>query len=512
MNISKRLSILTLALAAFAAAPTEAATGDIVEIRAVDDTANLMVFGSARNAGNTYLCSANHPLSAGDKLYIRVRMLVRNYDAVRRGIEDPKVWTFKNGALGGSLLNRPKLGLYMGQDRAPAYAELSDFGPQPWQQSGTLVTDDLGNADTGCRYYTDFYFCYTVQAGDLSLPVRLLNASGTGPADNSDTDAAYYLLNCQTDSQYFVLSDSDGNVANFFYGADVLPSGVDWPVGDATTAGPVRNYDLAAEGAFVKTIDFDSGDPSLTGYWREVYEGLGPDTIPSLIVVGGENAEATVVYLWSSDETKVELAASGDNTIVTTSDGRHLLRVPVPVGASSVTFTMRGATGAAEGDEAEIFMSPVANAVYRPTGELAGVTVSRLVRVGAPREPTVRIFINAQDKVSDTKVAGPEYAICENQLILTVAPTCPDPITVRIKAAVNTDDTLSTLADIFDQNILRIASAAFGGNPLDQKVSEVVIPAGTSTLPLNLYLLGATSKTHTQGVTFSLEKVAGPTS
>lgn len=512
MNISKRLSILTLALAAFAAAPTEAATGDIVEIRAVDDTANLMVFGSARNAGNTYLCSANHPLSAGDKLYIRVRMLVRNYDAVRRGIEDPKVWTFKNGALGGSLLNRPKLGLYMGQDRAPAYAELSDFGPQPWQQSGTLVTDDLGNADTGCRYYTDFYFCYTVQAGDLSLPVRLLNASGTGPADNSDTDAAYYLLNCQTDSQYFVLSDSDGNVANFFYGADVLPSGVDWPVGDATTAGPVRNYDLAAEGAFVKTIDFDSGDPSLTGYWREVYEGLGPDTIPSLIVVGGENAEATVVYLWSSDETKVELAASGDNTIVTTSDGRHLLRVPVSVGASSVTFTMRGATGAAEGDEAEIFMSPVANAVYRPTGELAGVTVSRLVRVGAPREPTVRIFINAQDKVSDTKVAGPEYAICENQLILTVAPTCPDPITVRIKAAVNTDDTLSTLADIFDQNILRIASAAFGGNPLDQKVSEVVIPAGTSTLPLNLYLLGATSKTHTQGVTFSLEKVAGPTS
>ncbi len=512
MNISKRLSILTFALATFAAAPSEAATGDIVEIRAVDDTANLMVFGSARNAGNPYLCSADHPLSAGDKLYIRVRMLVRNYDAVRRGIEGPKVWTFKNGALGGSLLNRPKLGLYMGQDRAPAYAELSDFGPQPWQQSGTLVTDDLGNADTGCRYYTDFYFCYTVQAGDLSLPVRLLNASGTGPADDSDTDAAYYLLNCQTDSQYFVLSDSDGNVANFFYGADVLPAGVDWPVGDATTAGPVRNYDLASEGAFVKTIDFDSGDPSLTGYWREVYEGLGPDTIPSLIVVGGENTAATVVYLWSSDESKVELAASGDNTIVTTTDGRHLLRVPVPAGASSVTFTMRGATGAAENDEAEIFMSPVANAVYRPTGELAGVTVSRLVRVGPPREPTVRIFINAQDKVTDTKVAVPEYEVCENQLILTVAPTCPEDITVRIKAAVNTDDTLSTLADIFDQNILRIASATFGGSPLDQRVSEVTIPAGTSTLPLNLYLLGATSKTHTQGVTFSLEKVSGPTS
>ncbi len=512
MNISKRLSILTFALAAFAATPSEAASGDIVEIRAMDDAANLMYFGSTRNAGNPYLCSADHPLSAGDKLYIRVRMLVRNYDAVRRGLAEPKAWTFRDGALGGSLLNRPKLGLYMGEDRAPAYAELSDFGPQPWQQSGTLVTDDLGNADTDCRYFTDFYFCYTVQAGDLSLPIRLLNGAGTGPADDSDTDAAYYLLNCQAGSQHFVLCDPDGNVANFFYGADALPSGVNWPNGNATTEGPVRNFDLAAEGAFVKTIDFDSGDPSLTGYWREVYEGLGPDTIPSLMVVGGENTAATVVYLWSSDESKVELAASGDNTVITTTDGRHLLRVPVPAGSSSVTFSMKGVAGAAEGDEAEIYMSPVANAVYRPSGDLVGVTVSRKVRIGAPREPTVRIFINAQDKVTDTKVAVPDYETAGGQLILTVTPTCPDPITVRIKAAVSGDSTLNTLADIFDQNVLRIAAGTFTGDPIDQKVTEVTIPANASTLPLNLYLLGATSTTHTKGVTFSLEKVTAPSS
>ena len=514
MKISKLFPVLTFALAALVAAPVQAAAnGDIVDIRVMDDAANLMVFGSARNSGSPYLCSADHPLTAGDKLYIRVRMLVRDYTAVRLG-SSANVWSFKSGTLGESLINWPKLGLYMGEDRAPAWAEYSVQGPQAWQLSGVLKTDDLGNTNEDCKYYTDLYFCYTVRAGDLALPIRLLNSTGSGPASDSDVGSDYYLLNAQKGSDYWSLSDKDGTVANFFYGSDTLPDRVDWPAGDASTAGPVRNFDLAAEGAYVKTIDFDTDDPNAgAGYWREVYEGLGPDTTPALTVVGTNN-EAMVVYLWSSDESKVVLAASGANTLVSTTDGRTLLKVPVPAGETSVTFSMRGAAGVVEGDEAEIFMSPVANAVYRPTGELAGVTVSRRVRVGPPKEPTVRIFINAVDKVTDTKVAVPDYSdeANVNHLILRVTPTCPDPVTVRIKAAVSTDDTLGTLADIFDANILRIANPGFGGDPVDQRVAEYEIPANTATVSLPLYLLGATSKTDTRGVTFSLEKVSGPTS
>ena len=514
MKISKLFPVLTFALAALVAAPVQAAAnGDIVDIRVMDDAANLMVFGSARNSGSPYLCSADHPLTAGDKLYIRVRMLVRDYTAVRLG-SSANVWSFKSGTLGESLINWPKLGLYMGEDRAPAWAEYSVQGPQAWQLSGVLKTDDLGNTNEDCKYYTDLYFCYTVRAGDLALPIRLLNSTGSGPASDSDVGSDYYLLNAQKGADYWSLSDKDGTVANFFYGSDTLPDRVDWPAGDASTAGPVRNFDLAAEGAYVKTIDFDTDDPNAgAGYWREVYEGLGPDTTPALTVVGTNN-EAMVVYLWSSDESKVVLAASGANTLVSTTDGRTLLKVPVPAGETSVTFSMRGAAGVVEGDEAEIFMSPVANAVYRPTGELAGVTVSRRVRVGPPKEPTVRIFINAVGKVTDTKVAVPDYSdeANVNHLILRVTPTCPDPVTVRIKAAVSTDDTLGTLADIFDANILRIANPGFGGDPVDQRVAEYEIPANTATVSLPLYLLGATSKTDTRGVTFSLEKVSGPTS
>ena len=515
MKISKLFSVLTFGLAAFAAAPIHAATGgDIVDIRVMDDAANLMVFGSARNGGSPYLCSADRPLTAGDKLYIRVRLLVHDYTDVRLGTSE-NVWSFKAGSLGGSLINLPKLGLYMGEDRAPAWAEYSEQGPQAWQLSGRLERDDLGNLSDGYKYYTDLYFCYTVRAGDLALPIRLLNSTGSGPASDGDVSSDYYLLNARKGvADYWILQDKDGQVANFFYGDDVLPAHVDWPAGDASTAGPVRNFDLAAEGAYVKTIDFDAADPNAgEGCWREVYEGLGPDTMPSLTVVG-TNTEAMVVYLWSSDESNVVLAASGANTLVSTTDGRNLLKVPVPAGETSVTFTMRGAMGATEGEEAEIFMSPVANAVYRPTGELAGVTVSRRVRVGPPKEPTVRVYINAQDKVTDTKVAVPDYSdeANVNRLVLSVVPTCPDPITVRIKAAVSTDDTLSTLAEIFDANILRIANPGFGGDPSNQRVSEFVIPANTGTVYLPLYLLGATSKTDTRGVTFSLEKVSGPAS
>ena len=248
MKISKLFPVLTFALAALVAAPVQAAAnGDIVDIRVMDDAANLMVFGSARNSGSPYLCSADHPLTAGDKLYIRVRMLVRDYTAVRLGTS-ANVWSFKSGTLGESLINWPKLGLYMGEDRAPAWAEYSVQGPQAWQLSGVLKTDDLGNTNEDCKYYTDLYFCYTVRAGDLALPIRLLNSTGSGPASDSDVGSDYYLLNAQKGSDYWSLSDKDGTVANFFYGSDTLPDRVDWPAGDASTAGPVRNFDLAAEG------------------------------------------------------------------------------------------------------------------------------------------------------------------------------------------------------------------------------------------------------------------------
>ena len=151
--------------------------GDIVDIRVMDT--DEMSFGY-RGSTAANRCSASNPLEAGDDLYIRVRMLVRNAVMVMasHGFIEPKTWYFAAGALGESHLYRPKLGLMIG-DRA-AYAEYSDYGPKAWQKSGMLTTDDAGNDNTEWKYYTDFYFVYKVQPGDLGLSVKLMNSTGTG--------------------------------------------------------------------------------------------------------------------------------------------------------------------------------------------------------------------------------------------------------------------------------------------------------------------------------------------
>ena len=125
-KMSRFLSILALALSA-AALPRSgfAADGDIVDIRAVDTEA--MAFGT-RNVSSLVRCTMENPLIAGDEIYIRVRMLVRNYKKIHTSpYEDPKEWAFKPNTTSASILNKPALGLFIG-DR-PVYATFSETGP-----------------------------------------------------------------------------------------------------------------------------------------------------------------------------------------------------------------------------------------------------------------------------------------------------------------------------------------------------------------------------------------------
>ena len=385
MKKNKLLAVIAFAAALAAPLTTHATTGDIVDIRAVDT--DEFSFG-VRNAGSPTLCTADHPLVAGDNLYIRVRMLVRNWQMAAHNAEAPLTWTFQPGALGQSSLYMPKLGLWIG-DRA-AYAVYSDYGFYSWQKSGTLVTDNAGNVDPSWtfppwQYYTDLYFVYKVQAGDLGLPIKLMNSSGTGPASGIDTNTGYYLLNCSDDgTDHNVLKNANGDVARFWYGPETLDP--DWPEGIPEDV-PLRNFDLSAESAYAKTINFDgvnaAGDPYVDGdVWRNVYLGMSASsaTAPRLVVGGGASTEATTVYIWSGDESVVVPAASGANE-VTTVDGKKVLKVLIPAGAEDATFLLRGVDGAAVGATATVYLSPVQSAVYKPTGELADVTVSRTVKI-----------------------------------------------------------------------------------------------------------------------------------
>ena len=511
-------SLMFLALALLCAAPlaSRAYSGDIVDIRVVGT--DEMTFGD-RNSLSPKRCTADNPLVTGNDLYVRVRMLVRNWEMASHGAEQPQVWTFQPGALGQSSLYLPKLGLWIGG--RPAYATYSDYGYYAWQKSGTLTTDDAGNVDPEWtyppwQYYTDFYFAYKVQAGDLGLPVMLMNSAGTGPASSVDTNTGYYLLNCSEDgSNHNWLKNANGDVARFWYGPETLDP--DWPDGVSGDT-PLRNYDLSAEGAYVKTIDFDkinaAGDPYSEGdIWRDVYPGMSaaPGTVPTLIIGGGASAAATTVYIWSGDESVVVPVASGANTVSTVDIGgetRQVLKVVVPAGVESVAFSMKGAAAATVGATAKIYMSPAQGAVYKPTGELGDITVSRWVGVATAPEPTVTISLGGQ--TTDAVTADADYMTAKKQLVIKMTPACDQSVTVRLNASVSGDDTLASLQNIYDANIIRIADGDYGGDPLDQKTIDVEIPATRTAVYKNVYILGGTTKTGSKGITFSTTKISGP--
>ena len=235
--------------------------------------------------------------------------------------------------------------------------------------------------------------------------------------------------------------------------------------------GPLRNYDLSAEGAYVKTIDFDNvnavGDSYSEGdIWRFVYPGMNtaPGIMPTLLVAGGTNAAATVVYIWSADESVMVPVASGANTISTVTVGgvdRKVLKVAVPAGADSATFSMKGADGAVVGSTTSIYLSLVQGAVYKPTGELADVTVSRTVEVITAPEPTVKIFL---DSSSATKMvtATADYITCNTQLAVKMEPACDEDVTVDLNALVSGDS--GRISDITGESVMYAPGGGGGCN------------------------------------------------
>ena len=517
MKAGKTLAAICAAVAALASPlAARASTGDIVDIRIVDT--DEMAFGD-RNRGATNLCTPSNPLVAGDSLYIRVRMLARNWPNVIGGTQEPETWHFEAGDPDDPAPHDPpKLGLMIG-DR-PAYAEYSESGYYPWQKSGELETNDAGTPSEAWKFYTDLYFRYTVQPGDMGLPVRLMNSTGTGPASGDDTDTDYCLLNCGPTGDW-ALQSTNGVAAKFSYGPEVLPvpASKAWPDGIPGDT-PVRTYDLAAEGAYVKTIDFDkinaAGDPFSEGdVWRDVYSGksAAPGTEPTLVVEGGGAAAATTVFIWSDDESVVVPVASGSNTVSTVDVGgetKKVLKVQIPAGAGSATFSLKGADGAAVGAIATIYMSPVQGAVYKPSGELAGVTVSRTVQVITAPKPTVTIELDGGDPATKTVTATADYVTRQAQLVIKMTPACDYPVTVRLNASVSGDDTLASLNAIYDANIIRIADGDYSGDPLDQKTVDVEIPATKTAVYKNVYVLGGTKNTGSKGIAFTTTKISGP--
>ena len=496
-----------VALAGIAVAPSAAfAKGDIMDIRCVDET-GVMVFGTA-NQTDPFVCSPDHPLTIGDTLTIRVRMFVRNWKKTLSdaSVNPPQTWTFKPGSLGGSALQPPKLSIRVGSRTEGAVfvdSILDEYGHLR-ESCKPLVWDEVGNPDANHTYYTDIYFQYKVKPGDLGMPITLETDADGFVLQNVDQTGAgqWMLVDTATDREPEV------HFADFcFVPATEEPDG--WPnCGTSIRKQHFRTTDLSDEGAFVKTLDFGPDDAEGTE-WRDVYPGMdaSPHADPEITLNGSVAADDNVtVYVWTEKE-DVAVPVGGVSAEVYPGYTRQVLAVTVKKGESSAKFKLAGAEGAAVGADTTIYLCAVKRFPEAGTAVFENTTVQRTVKVVKAPEPTVRLYIDGTE-ATKTVTADPEYQAYKARLTFKVVPKVDVPVTVTFDAKVNGDDTLGSLDQIFDDNILRIANADFGGDPIEQKKTSVTISPETGTAEMNVYVLGTTSKVASKGVYFELKGVS----
>ncbi len=375
-------SFLALAALLCAVPQSAQATG---KIRTVDvyDPDGLHSFPNADSA-----------LTVGDKVRVRFRMVNVHWANTVADSSYTNPWEFMyTGSLTGNvdidellrqLANKPRLGLWIsGRVRE---AECVNW---PMGIASDWLTDWLD----GEQHYTDLIFEYTVQAGDIALPVQLANASGTGPVSASDP-GPYYLKCNGLDTLWKIVDQRTHSVtADFAFGPLNLYDDPDFAGEDLAKWGRVntptcenRDFDLSGEGVYVQALDFDpTYCDADAGIWRKIAPGstTADPGVPALAFPGGA-ARPMDLYLWTERDTVAEVVAGGQVTEVAEyrfADGvtRKVGTVHINRGDESVPFSIK-ATGDI-GAATKVFLAATPTNIYNAAHDIVTNFISRTVQV-----------------------------------------------------------------------------------------------------------------------------------
>ena len=311
---------------------------------------------------------------------------------------------------------KPRLGLWISGELREAEC-VSDLG---------FASDWLSEPEylDGERHYTDLEFEYTVQAGDLALPILLANSDGTGPAAG---EGPYYLKIEKQESKWKMVDAKTMSVTNdFAFGPANLSEDADF-TGDPLTGWSLtvdpsnppdkkenRDLDLTQAGVYVQAIDFDSTyDDQAASIWRTIAQGstTASPSGPTIEIPGGA-AKTMDLYLWTADTNIAEIVTGGQVLSVEpyefADEGvtRKVGKVRIPATWESVPFSVK-ATGAV-GAETQVFLAATPTNVFYKSGDLVTNFIVRTVKVGEPLPPGINVTVNG--KAKDTVTANADYA------------------------------------------------------------------------------------------------------
>ena len=478
------LTSAAFAAALFASAAKSAWAGDIYSIEPVwGDESNFRM--------NTSECSDN-PLVLGERgtfvfrLYnpgVQTNTLLRNQG---------KSWklVFK-GAGSETLANLtdalPGIGVIV--SGRLKYAAIVDVAPTPGGNGGGY---GLNFTDVKCRY--------TVEGGDIALPLTLADEHGFEIGSN-DSSASYYFYNPYS---WWSIEDEDGNPVTLSFGMANAPAEI------AVKPTAKRNYSLASldDSIYIRAVDFDDEyDTSDTPtYWRRVYEGMTTTKTsqPSIFVPGGNSTnEVTTLYLWVEDTNCVRLAETTDTYSGTVRRGGELVSLEFPVqkvslarGQTNLTFRLEGVTA---GTTAQVFLAATPGYRTNPANDVITNFVTRTVYCETAPDPFISITF-ARDETEAEVVATTNYQRSAVTMYVKLSKEYDRDIWVDINPTVIGNATF----DLFEEKVIGISLN--DGNYNNTFTHRIVkVPAGKTQVPFYVYALGSTSDTsaYEGGVTFT---------
>ncbi len=348
-----------------------------------------------------------------------------------------------------------KIGVYV--NGMLKYADIVEIGPTPGA---------VGN-------FTDIKCRYTIESGDVALPLRLANSTGEEICD--ENASVSYLLSDPLGGLWTIQDDAGHDVDLSF--APEVVVGVPKPTETAE-----RNYSLASpdNSIFIRTFDLDgrvTDDP-----WRSIPQGEVASAT-ALIPGGNANPQAVNLYAWVDDTSSVTLKGA---------DSEGYLQVTLDAGQTNAVFALEGV---AQGTTTKVYLGASKGYKYNKVGNITTNFVTRIVTCGAPLDPHIDITFD-EDRAIDTYEAVATTNSTKSPMTMWV--TLSKPYTSDLWVDLNPTVVDNTAVDVFDALVLGISNTQ-SDNPGTyngtQRDGRVRVAAGETKAKFYVYALGATEDT-----------------
>ncbi len=473
-----KMKFLTSALAAaFAGIASATTIPSIYEIRAWDAETN-------KAGADPYVTSVDDALVSGETFQFVVRLLNPDFASVYTS--STTHWKLKWYGVSSEAVAAAQtpagIGIVVNGKTRNAKIVRVQSGPSPY------------------LYYTDVICEYTVQQGDIALPIRLAKDNSGNPVESGDP---VYLVNgydSSTSQGWKLVSEADESVeVQLMFASDT--AGAQQPEG---LVARTSNYDMLESRFYVKTVDFaDHGDNT---YWGLVHENSTTSDSTLTIEVTGTPSVASELYIWSDNDSAIKIISGNDVTVAPADEAVSMADPANPAsgtitaavgtiklnsGKSSYAFKVQAAADT-KGQEANIYLSEYKGFQTRGAGTIIEDYVTEKMVVGDKLTP--RITLTGASSMT----VGTDYESSIGTLTLTVSEAYTEDVTVTVTPSFQNTTETGEL-DIYDY--VHIAADNETGSYLNDDPVSFTFAAGTTELTKSIYVfgMGADKYTSTTG-------------